>query len=381
MRNWRKYGALLVLFALVFATGCGGLASKKIPVQVATARLDTVKVAVSLSGVLAPNKTANVFTKLSGVVERVTADVGDEVAAGQLLLELDTRELEAQLKQAEAAIALARAQAEDAKVGITGAQAELDLAQKTYARVKKLQEAGAASQSQLDEAEAKLKGAKAKYDDLVKKYEAAQKSVAVQEAQAGVIRAQLSNSRITSPLSGTVTNRNINPGELAAPGVALLTIADLHLLKFQGMVSQEVVPLLRVGQKVEVTVDALPGKVFSGKIARIGPVASSTGQYFPLEIAVAAGQDLRAGMTARATLELTGPQGVVVPRTAVKKEKEAAYVFVVRGEKVYQRKVRLGLEGRNGVLVLAGLQPGEKVAVSNVSLLRHGMLVSPSRHR
>ncbi|NPV30035.1 MAG: efflux RND transporter periplasmic adaptor subunit [Firmicutes bacterium] len=377
MRSWRKaVAAILSAVSLLLAAGCGSRAAGKVTVEVLPVGEGAVTTDLEITGVLAPNRTVNIFSKLAGVVDVVGADVGDRVAAGQLLLQIDTRELNAQLKQAQAAVRVAEAQAEDARIGVEAARVELDLARKTCERIKKLADAGAASPSQLDEAQSRLEGAEKKYQDFAKKYEAASNAVAVQQAAAGVISAQISNSRITSPIGGVVTNRNINPGELASPGVPLLTVADVGVLKLQGMVSQEAVPLLSVGQEVKVAVDALPGRSFTGRISRVGPVAATTGQYFPVEISVPGKSGLAAGMTARATIRITGPKGLVVPLAAVKTGGGQSCVFVVSRGRVVRRPVRLGLRGNGEVMVLQGLRPGEQVVVSNVGALQEGMPVA-----
>ncbi|MDH7578270.1 MAG: efflux RND transporter periplasmic adaptor subunit [Bacillota bacterium] len=377
MRNWRKaIAAILSAVSLLLVAGCGSRAAGKVTVEVLPVSEGAITTDLEITGVLAPNRTVNIFSKLAGVVDVVGADVGDRVAAGQLLLQIDTRELNAQLEQAQAAVRVAKSQAEDARIGIEAARVELDLAQKTCERIKKLADAGAASPSQLDEAQSRLEGAGKKYQDFAKKYEAANNTIAVQQAAAGVISAQISNSRITSPIGGVVTNRNINPGELASPGVPLLTVADVGVLKLQGMVSQEAVPLLSVGQEVKVAVDALPGRSFVGRISRVGPVAATTGQYFPVEVSVSGGSGLVAGMTARATIRITGPKGVVVPLAAVKTGDGQSCVFVVSRGRAVLRPVRLGLRGNEEVMVLQGLRPGEQVAVSNVGALQDGMAVA-----
>ncbi len=377
MRNWRKKIAALLSLVLLFLTaGCNRTTPGKVTVEVFTAEESKITRDVEITGALTPNRIVNIYCKLSGVMESIGDDVGDQVAAGQLLLQLDTKELNAQLKQAKAAVEVAKTQAEEAQIGIEAAQVELNLAQKSYERIKQLADAGAAPQSQLDEVESRLEGAKKKYQDLVKKYEAANRTITVQQAASEVISAQISNSRITSPINGVITNRNINPGELAAPGVPLLTIAEVGVLKLQGMVSQEVVPFLSGGQKVKVEVDALPDKTFQGEISCLGPVAVTTGQYFPVEITIPGKNGLMAGMTAQAVIQITTPKGIVIPSKAVRNETGKTYVFVVSNDKVLRKPVKLGLEGNGMVMVAEGLRPGEQVAVSNVSVLQDGMAVA-----
>ncbi|MEW8958826.1 MAG: efflux RND transporter periplasmic adaptor subunit [Moorella sp. (in: firmicutes)] len=396
MQVWGKRALALLLVAVLplGATGCGARAgaSDQVSVKTATAAKGKLEATQTISGALAPARVANVVTKLAGQVLAVKADVGDRVQAGQVLVEIDTKELQAQLQQAEAAVDSVREQAEQVRLGMEAAQVAvanakvaLDAAQKYYDRIKALYDAGAASQSQLDDAQTKLDQAKNGYATAAKQFEATKKQyeavsgagLAQAEAAANTIRVNMSNAVITSPITGVITNRNINPGEMAAPTSPqpLLTIADTATLKLQGTVGQEAVPLLAVGQKVTVTLDALPGREFTGTVTQVGPVATATGQRFPVEVSLANPGELKAGMTARAVFKLTAPEGVVIPLAAVRTEGGGDYVFVVKDGKVERRPVTLGLRNEDRVMVLKGLEVGEEVAVTNVGVLQDGMAV------
>lgn len=389
----KRAAALLLAGALALAAaGCGARvkANDQVTVKAVAASQGEVVATVEVTGALVPVRTVNVSSKLSGQVKAVKANVGDRVQAGQLLVEIDTRELQAQLQQAEAAVRVVKDQAEQARIGmetaqiaIANAKVGLDAAQKYYDRMKALVDAGAAPQSQLDDAQTRLEQAQNGYETAQKQYETAQKQyetasgsgLAQAEAAVNTIKVNLSNASITSPISGIVTNRNVNPGEMATPAGPLLTIADTSTLKLQGTIGQEVVPLLAVGQKVTVTVDAMPGREFTGTVTQVGPVAAQTGQRFPVEISLPNQGDLKAGMTARASFKVTSPEGVVIPVAAVRTDNGQNYVFVVKSGTVERRPVTLGLKNDAQVIVLSGLQAGEKVAITNVGALQDKMAV------
>ncbi|OIQ09982.1 macrolide export protein MacA [Moorella thermoacetica] len=397
MPMWGKRVVALLLVGVLAlgVAGCGARAgaSNQVTVKAVAASKGKMAATVEVTGALVPARTANVVSKLSGQVTAVKADVGDRVRSGQVLVEIDTKELQAQLQQAEAAVRSVQDQAEQARIGmdsarvaIANAKVALDAAQKYYDRIKALADAGAASQSQLDDAQTKLDQAKNGYEAANKQYEAAQKQyetasgsgLAQAEAAVNIIKVNMSNASITSPITGVVTNRNINPGEMAAPTSPqpLLTIADTSTLKLQGTVGQEAVPLLSTGQKVTVTLDALPGREFTGTVTQVGPVAATTGQRFPVEISLPNPGELKAGMTARAVFKLTAPEGVVVPLAAVRTDNGQDYVFVVKNGTVERRQVVLGLKNDEQVMILKGLQAGEQVAVTNVGVLQDKMAVT-----
>jgi len=188
-------------------------------------------------------------------------------------------------------------------------------------------------------------------------------------AQEDVVKSQISNSILRSPITGVVTNRNINPGELTSTSTALFSIAAIDSLKLQGTVSQDVVSLLSEGRQVSVVVDGLPGAPLDGRVTQIGPVAAATGQYFPVVVTIAKPGKALAGMTARVSLDVIAPEAPVLPLNAVKTDQGRAWVFLVQDGKAHQTEVGLGLSDGRSVQVVRGLKPDQVVALTNVSLL------------
>jgi RND family efflux transporter MFP subunit len=331
-----------------------------------------------ISGVLVPSKSLNIYAKLAGQAKTVGVEIGDRVAEGQLLVEIDTKELNAQLEVAKASGATVRDQAAQAKIGIESARLNLDLAQKSYDRNKALFDDKAVTQSALDDAQTKLELAKASYDNAEHQFQTVGGSgIAQADAQVNLIKVQISNSIITSPISGTVTNRNIDVGEMTSPSSPLMTIADTSNLKFQGNASQDAVVLMKIGDVVHVTVDGMGGQGYTGRVSQVGPIAAATGQYFPIAISIVNDRKLLAGMTGKAVFTLTSPEGVVIPLSALVTEGGQTSVFVVSEGKVVRRPVSLGLHGVSEVLVLSGVAPGESVAISNLGMLQNGTEVKP----
>ena len=258
------------------------------------------------------------------------------------------------------------------------ARLNLDMAQRAYDRAKTLLDTKVVTESQLDDAQTKLELARNASENASREFQTVSGSgVAQADAQANFIRVQISNSTITSPINGVITNRNINPGEITSPSSALMTIADTATLKLQGNVSQEDVVHISVGDRVKVTVDAMPGAAYDGRVEQVGPIAASTGQYFPVVASLPNNGKLLAGMTAKADFTLTGVQGIKVPLAAVGgQEDDKAFVFTVSGGKVHKRPVTLGMRNGGDVQVLSGLAEGDTVAASNVDALQDGMEVA-----
>jgi RND family efflux transporter MFP subunit len=399
-----KVLATLLVIGLTFnITGCSIKNAQgsgdKVPVKVVVVSKGKVDNTMGITGSLVPVRCANVTSKIGGQVTAVNADVGDSVKAGQLLVQIDTKELKAQLQQADASIEQVNKQAEQAKINIQAAQQNvegikikidsakisLDDAQRNYNRIKSLVDAGAAPQSQLDAADTQLKQAQNQYNAVLNQYESAKTQVnnaeeqysiatgpALSQAEAAknLIQVQITNGDIISPLDGIVTNRNIQPGEIAGVGASLLTIAETSTLKMQGTINEDLVPLLHVGQKVPVVIDAFPNKTYQGVISQVGPVAATTGQIFPVEITITNPGELKPGMTAKAMLNLIGYEGIVIPVTALRFESGKTYVFVIDDKGIARKRiVTLGLQNKEYTTILKGLSVGERVAVTNVNAL------------
>ena len=376
----RKLRLLALFGAAALSAGLLACADRKsLPLTVKTeqARLGSIDWQVEFPGVLVPNRTVNIYSKLAGQARIVAVDVGQRVRVGELLVRIDTKELDAQLQVAEAARAGLADQADQAKVGIETAQLNLELAQRAYERTKTLFDTQVVTQSQLDDAKDRLQLAQAAFEGAKGQYRTVSgPGLAQTEAQANYIRVQISNSVITSPISGIVTNRNISPGEVAAPGMPLMSIADTSTLKLQGNLSQDAVVRLAGGEKVTVSVDGIAGPGYPGRITQVGPIGAATGQYFPVAVSLENDGRLLAGMTAKAALGLKSGEGVLVPLAALAAQNGQQYLYVVSGGRAQKRAVTVGARNSSEAQILSGLTAGEAVAVSNLGLLQDGTAVS-----
>ena len=193
-----------------------------------------------------------VFRAGCGQAKAVMVDIGSAVKAGEVLVEIDTRELSAQLAVSEAALQLVRDQAAQAKTGIETVRANLDLAQKSYDRAVALIVTQSITQGQLDDAQTKLQLARSAFESATQQYQLLSNAgLAQAQAAANLIRVQIANGIVTSPLDGIVTNRNVNPGEVVSAQAALMTVVDGSQLKLQANVAQPIATLLTPGNKGE----------------------------------------------------------------------------------------------------------------------------------
>lgn len=362
--------SLLVVTLMLTVAGCGGRNGSGAAAVTAAAVVNRdMNSTLELSGVLVPVQTVDVASKISGKVVSLGFSVGGEVKAGDILIQLDTDTLSAQLAQAEAGLQSAEAAAEAAVNQASLAGINLDAARKLYDRTKILYESGAVPQSQMDDITDKLNIAQNQYENASGPAQA-QAKAAISTARANIrnLQVQIDNATVRSPINGILTVQSVNTGQVVSQNVPAISIVDTSTLKFKSTVSQDLLPLLSVGQEMDVTVDSYPDSRLKGTISSIGPIAVSTGEVFPLEIAVNNSGGLAAGLSARAATNIK-VKGIVVPASAVVQGGGESCVFVIDGDTVVKRVVKAGLKNDTDVQILKGLKEGEMVAVTGVGAL------------
>lgn len=369
----------VALFMFSFA-GCQSQSAANmngVNVKLATADKHKLQTTADITGVLIPVQTVNVASKISGQVVNMGFDVGNTVTAGETLITLETKTLNAQMQQAQSSLESANASLVTAKNQVEQVKINLDTAQKAYDRTKALFDSGSVSQSQMEDATSKLQLAQKQYDSASGPAQS-QAEAAIKTADANInsINVQLENATITSPINGIITNRNINPGEVASIGTPLMTIADTSILKLKGTISQEAVPLIKSGDEINVAVDIYPNKVFKGQISSIGPVAVSTGKYFPIEISIKNSDNIKAGLSAHAAINLTADESVIVPASSVVQNNGQSYVYVIKDKIASKRVVEIGLSNDKEIQIIKGLDAGEQVATTNLNSLFDKVSVS-----
>lgn len=319
-------------------------------VDVATIRatLGTVQSTVEFSGTLAPRTRVGVKPKLPGRLERVLVDLGDRVAAGQVIATIDRRELDAQVDAAEAAVAVAQASIESAEAALVNAASE-------HARANNLFESGAIPRQRLEATETAHRAATAQRN-------LAQANLAQAQAALRRTRELQRDATLTSPMAGYIVERNYDAG--AIPGESpVVVVADVRELKLEAGVSELEAGRLRTGLPASVLVQAKPGERFSGQLAAIAPEVNARNRHFQIDVRVDnAKGSLLAGMyaTARIVLE-QADKALLVPRDAVITVNGQRVAFKVDGDKLSPVPVTEGLNDGRQVQILSGLSAGDQV--------------------
>lgn len=325
---------LMMAIATVFLiSACSGKKETKtentvINVKIATATKETVEDRAEFTGSLEANKKNVISPSIMGRIKSIYTDVGDFVKAGQTLVQMD----DAQLAQS--------------KMQLNNLQTE-------YQRTLDLYKAGSLSKQQLDRIQMQLDVAKTQYANLAE------------------------NTRLISPISGLVSERNYDNGDMYS-GKPILSIVQINPVRIKVNLSEEYYPRIRKGLSATVTLDLLPGKTFNGNVDIIAPTINTGTRTFLVELNVAnAHQVLRPGMFARVNFNFGKTPQILVPDMAVVRQMgtNQKYIYVLNGDKVEYREITLGRRIGDRYIVETGIADGDKVVVSGQSRLLDGSKV------
>lgn len=345
--------AVLGLLALgLVLAGCGpkeaneAAKDQAVPVAVAEVTRGRLDRGDILTGKAAAAEEVNLVPKVAGKVGQVTVDVGDRVRAGQVVLRLDAPEMAAAVTLAESALKTA--------------EINYRAAEKNYERGKLLLEQQAIAPADFENMYEKP------YELAKENYE---RTAPAQLAQA---RANYENTILTAPVTGVVTARNVDPGELASPSVPVLTIVNIDTVFVETTASEEQINRLKPGQEVTVRVKAAGDKSFKGTIATVSPAADLRTRAYPVKVRIDNPNGLlKPGMFATIDLGSSG-ETLMIPRDAVVFRDAKRIVFVVEGDRARMREVAAGESDGKNIAITSGLKEGEKVVVSGQTVLTDG---------
>ncbi len=319
---------------LLTAAACGNNSNEsvveevRIPiVEVSRVNKENVPHSNVYSSTIQANIVNNIAPQNGARIVKINAEIGDFVSAGQILAEMDDSNLE------------------QAKLRLVNSEEELG-------RVKQLFEEGGISQSDFDALELNYKVAKRSYENL------------------------LENTVLRSPVSGVVTARNYDRGDMYGMSQPLYTVQQITPVKLLVPISESDYTKVRKGDKVSVTADALPGNTYVGSIVRIYPTMDAATHTFNVEVQVRnEKRELRPGMFARATVDFGSVENVVIPDQAAVKMQGAGtrQVFVLNADNTVSVKVvTLGRHFDSKYEILEGLDGDETIVVKGHTSLRAG---------
>jgi multidrug efflux pump subunit AcrA (membrane-fusion protein) len=327
-------------------------------------------------GSLFPYEEVAVSSEVEGKVERVLVDVGDRVGKGQGLVKVLPVELELGADQQRAAYEQTRARlglpegGEDLRdpsdaAEVKRAQAALGDAQQKYERSKSLYDEGLISKWTYDEAEANYKSAKAAYDMARQSVENLRAELQQKRAGLRLAEKKLSDSLIRAPFAGQVKARMVTQGQYLRVQTPVMVIVNIDPLRVRLKVPEKVAGWIEVDQPVAVTVEAYPGRTFTGTVSRMSPSVDTETRTLELEALLKNDEGLlKPGFFARATIASDQVESVLtVPHEAVRYVFGVYKVFTVDGRTLKEQEVKLGERSGDKVEVVEGLKDRQKIAV------------------
>ena len=333
------------------------------PVAVRLAPVTRVAWAVTYeaTGTVRARTAAVLSAKVTGYVREVKVQTGDRVREGQLLATLDARDLETQVRRAEAVREEVRSAMPEADAQIAAAQAQAELAEATFRRMQELFQKRSVTNQEFDEAAARLKSAAAAREvaSARRRQLDAKLAQAEQEVQAAAI--QRGYSQVTAPFSGVVTARAAEPGMLASPGMLLFTLEGDGAFRFEAAVEESRLAAARVGDEVEVTLDGLARSV-RGRVGERTPAVDPAARTGIVKIDLPPLAGIRTGQFGRAAFSAGSRSVLAAPAAAIVERGQIVSVWVVENRTARMRLVTLGARSGESVEILSGLQEWERVA-------------------
>ena len=376
---------------------------------------------VSASGKIQPKKSVNISADTMGRVTNLAVEEGDRIDKGQFLLQIDPRNLRSAVQRTEASAQAARSTTDQLTMALESARVGLKQAEDALNRQQDLWKRGLTTKETLEKAEADLKMRQSDLRSQEQAVRTQQLRMNQENASLESARYDLSKVRIESPIKGIVTKRNIEEGETVVigtmnnAGTVLLTIADMSIIEAEVEVDETDIPTVKFGQIAKVTIDAIPGKTFTGKVTEIGnsPItttgtASTQATNFKVVVTLDTEiPEVRPGFTCTAEITTATRKNVVsvpIQATTVREmvvdekgdvvrenpdasksragavqaselkagqsRKELEGVFVVRDNKAQFVPVKTGIAGDKYFEVLSGVKAGDNVVIGPFASVR-----------
>ena len=389
----QKIPAAAVLAAALAMAACSGThdtsatesqAPVEVPVQVT--RMEPAVQPFEAGGVVRARTTATLVSRIFADVTQILVKPGDRVRAGQVLIRLDSRDLQAQRSGAEASAAAAEQGVKAAMTNRDAALAGLALATATHKRVAELRAKNSATPNELDQAVSGLREAESRAagaEAVIRQAEEGAKA-----ARAGLRAATVgaSYAEITAPFDAVVVEKKVEVGNMATPGAPLLVVEDMRAFRLEVRLDESRITDLDRSKPVSVVIDSLGGDAAapatqSGTIAEVERALDTGSHAFLVKIDLPQNTALTSGMYGRARFAGTVRQAIVVPESAVVRRGQLTSVFVVgKDNRAHLRLVQAGptIDGR--VSIDAGLDAGESVVVQPGESLVDGSPVRPVVH-
>jgi RND family efflux transporter MFP subunit len=368
----------------------GGPATfSEVAIQTTRVKRIPIQRQVDLAGSLISPDQAKVSSEVAGVVRKVLVELGQEVTVGQIVVELDPRELDLALQRAQSQLKQTEAQ-----LGIDGervkeplpdeqissvrlAIANRDDALAQLRRAQRLKAQNLLSQADLDTAETKVKVTEANYQSAIETVQSLKATLQERRHAVELAQKKLNDTSIRASVAGQIAERLVQQGEYIRENTPVVTVVQMNPLKVKTAIQERYAGLVRVGLPAEFSVESAPGKNFVGRVSNVSPSVDLATRTFPVEILVDnKDRQLKPGFFAKGVIFTHLDENVMaIPEDAISTLAGVSNVYIIENGKARQQMVTLG--GRVGDLIelKGGLNGEETLASSNLTLLATGVPV------
>ncbi|MEN6374070.1 MAG: efflux RND transporter periplasmic adaptor subunit [Smithella sp.] len=346
-------GAAMVL-AILMTACCQGKSDKSEVKRPAVSGVTVVAVTkavvdeiVETTGIVRSDRTSMVASRAMGVVNSILVREGDSVTAGQLLLTIDDRDTAQRVK--------------GAAMTVEAAKQNRDLAEKTWKRYKNLYEDNALTRQEMDQVETQKKVAVAEYERS--------------KAMAEEARTYQTYTRVTAPVSGRVTEKRIEVGSMAFPGMPLLVIEGGGGFHIEAAVDESLQNRVKTGMAVEVTIDTL-NRLYTGRVREVIPAVDPLSRTFKIKVKIQENLP-QSGLFARVRIPVSKKEAILVPESVIVRKGQLTGVYTVDNQGVIAyRLIRSGISHAAGTEILSGLSVQDRIIVQGIERAVDGGVIS-----
>jgi multidrug efflux pump subunit AcrA (membrane-fusion protein) len=368
----------------LLAAGCGR--EKEVPgesvetvsgIRTQTLQTQNVPDEIEVPGTVIAVATAEVAARTMGTVLQVAAREGDRVSRGQLLAQLDSRELAAQESSARAAEDISNAGVTEATKAIASAQAQADVLKRTYDRYVYLKEQKSVSPQEFDEVAAKYQAGEASLEQAQAGLQQAEAARTRAKSEVQAAESVTSYARIVAPFDGRVLERRVEPGSLVSPGISLFVLEDASRYQLEVTLSADALGAIRKGGAARVQLDDLPGTVIAGRVAEMEAGADPASHTAKARIDLSKNSAVESGVFGRAFFVRGEREAMLVADDALVTRGQLRGIYVVDAIGLaHWRVLTIGRIQGTQVEVLSGLGEGETVVLNPGTLELDGKKIS-----
>lgn len=345
----KKQAIVMLTLCAALMTGCEKEVVEEVKtlrsVEVTTAGTAAISSDFAYTGKAAPAKQVSVVPTVPGKVMNYNYEVGDKVGEGAVLFTVDTTDLLNNMRSLEASYKVAELGYQNAKT--------------TYDNNSILYEEGIIAQSEFDQIKYAYESAGAQLESIQVQMDTLQKSI--------------NDCAVTAPMSGVISERNIERGGFATQAAASYTIIDISKIKVEVGVSEQTVNTIKIGDTVAVTMTAVSEEPLQGKVSTIAPAAGQTGTYIVKIEMDNSKNAIKSGMMAEVNFTMeSAADTIVLPRNAVIEKDGETYVYIVEDGKAKKVDVVLGIEAEDSIEIAEGLTAGDAVITKGQTYVSDG---------